>query len=55
MRASGLVTLDMEWVVIAFGEGEDALKREVRVTHQLFPNGGSWSFFVCPVCGRPRA
>jgi hypothetical protein len=52
MRASGVVTADMEWVVVAFGEGEDALKRRVGVTHHKFPSGGSWSFFVCPDCGR---
>jgi hypothetical protein len=53
MRASGIVTPDVEWVVVAFGEGDSALKRRVRVTHHKFPNGGSWSFFVCPVCERP--
>ena len=54
MRASGVVTADIEWVVVAFGEGETALRRDVRVTHMKFPKtGGSWSFFVCPVCGRP--
>jgi len=46
------VTAETRSVILAFGEGESALAREVRVTHQLFPNGGSWSFFVCPTCGR---
>jgi hypothetical protein len=50
MRSAGLVTPDMEWVVVAFGEG-DALKRRIRLTHLSFRNGGSWSFFLCPVCG----
>ena len=53
MRASGVVTLDTECVVVAFGEGDSALKRKVGVTHHKFPNGGSWSVFVCPDCGRP--
>jgi hypothetical protein len=53
MRAAGVVTPDMEWVVVAFGEGSDALKRRVRIRHHKFRNGGSWSFFVCPDCGRP--
>jgi hypothetical protein len=52
LRASGAVTADMGSVIVTFGEGENALKREVRVTHHQFPNGGSWSFFVCPTCGQ---
>jgi hypothetical protein len=52
LRASGVVTAKTRSVIVAFGEGESALAREVRATHQLFPNGGSWSFFVCPACGR---
>jgi hypothetical protein len=52
MRSAGLVTPDMEWVVVAFGEGDSALKRRIRLTHLSFRNGGSWSFFLCPVCGR---
>jgi hypothetical protein len=53
LRASGVVTAETRSVVVTLGEGESALSREVRVTHQIFPNGGSWSFFVCPACGRP--
>jgi hypothetical protein len=52
-RTSGVVTVETRSVVVTFGEGESALVREVRVTHQIFPNRGSWSFFVCPACGRP--
>jgi hypothetical protein len=51
MRSAGLVTLDMEWIDIAFGEGDDALRRRVPVTRLSFQNGGSWSLFVCPACG----
>ena len=39
-------------VVVTFGQGDDALRREVRVVHRKFPNGGSWSLFLCPTCGR---
>jgi hypothetical protein len=53
LRASGVVTAEKRSVIVTFGEGESALAREVRVTHQIFPSGGSWSFFVCPACGRP--
>jgi hypothetical protein len=52
LRASGVVDWNTKSVVIAFGEGDDALHREIRVTHRRFPNGGSWSFFSCPQCER---
>jgi hypothetical protein len=58
LRASGVVTLASSSVVIVFGEGQDALKREVGVKHTLFPvrgkdgKRGSWSYFVCPSCSR---
>ena len=38
----------MTSIEIAFGE----LTREVRLTHRHFPQGGSWSFFLCPSCSR---
>ena len=32
------------------------LKRQVKLWHMRFPwNGGSWSFFLCPHCGRKCA
>ena len=52
MRALGTVTPGTEWVDIAFGEGDNALTRRVRVLDVAFPNGGSWSFFLCPACGQ---
>jgi hypothetical protein len=48
MRAARLVTVEMTSVAVTFGEGKNALKREVRIAHHHFSNGGSWSFFVCP-------
>jgi hypothetical protein len=53
LRTAGVVTSSTAWVVVTFGEGDSALKRRVGVTHVSFPNGGEWSFFVCPVCSRP--
>ena len=53
LRASGIVTSDTKSVEIVFGEGADGLRREVKVVHRRFPNGGEWSFFLCPVCDRP--
>jgi hypothetical protein len=50
LRAEGKITVDMTSVWIGFGAIE--LKREVRLAHRRFPNGGSWSFFLCPRCDR---
>src|ERR1700729_810964 len=50
LRAEGKITADMTSVWIGFGAIE--LKREVRLDHRRFPNGGSWSFFLCPRCDR---
>jgi hypothetical protein len=55
LRASGAITADTLSVVVSFGQGDDALRREVRVVHCRFPNSGGWSFFVCPVCRRQAA
>jgi hypothetical protein len=52
LRASGAITADATSVLVSFGQGADALRREVRVVHRKFPNGGSWSLFLCPNCGR---
>ena|ERR1700722_13050965 len=52
LRASGVVTSDTTLVEIVFGKSNDGLRREVRVVHRRFPNGGEWSFFLCPVCSR---
>jgi hypothetical protein len=48
LRALGEVTEDMGSVRIAIA----GVEREVRLSHRRFPNGGGWSFFLCPVCGR---
>jgi hypothetical protein len=50
LRAEGKITADMSSVWIGFGAIE--LKRKVRLAHRRFPNGGSWSFFLCPRCER---
>ena len=50
LRAEGAITADMTSVWIGFGAIK--LKREVRLEHRRFPNGGSWSFFLCPRCDR---
>ena len=50
LRAKGEVTAAMASVLVAFGEGADALRREIRVVHRTFPNGGQWAWYVCPEC-----
>ena len=52
LRALGVVDWTTKSVLISFGEGDDVLWREVRITHRQFPNGGGWSFFQCPQCRR---
>jgi hypothetical protein len=52
LRAAGVVTNDTKSVHIVFCEGDDGFRREVKVVHRRFPNGGEWSLFVCPVCSR---
>ena len=56
LRAAGLIGADDKTTVIAFPPTPDtdpptAPTFVVAVTHIRFPNGGGWSFFVCP-CGR---
>jgi hypothetical protein len=39
----------MSAIAINMGDG---LERKVRLEHTRFPNGGGWSHFICPQCGR---
>jgi hypothetical protein len=48
LRAAGVITADMTSAVIALAGGPV----EVGLALVKFPNGGSWSFFVAPCCGR---
>lgn len=52
LRAAGVVTPDMARVEIAFGKGDDVLRRVVGLWHRRFSNTGGWSLFVCPNCSR---
>ena len=47
LRASGVITAGTAVTTVSFGDQSF----NVAVSHRRFPNGGSWSFFVCP-CGR---
>jgi hypothetical protein len=48
MRAEGLIHPDDAAATVAFPAGPSFL---VGLQHRRFPNGGGWSFFLCP-CGR---
>jgi hypothetical protein len=48
LRAAGDITTKMDATFVTIGDVEF----RVGVTHRIFPNGGSWSFFRCPRCGR---
>ena len=43
-----MIRLEDQRAFIPFGEQT----KLIGVTHTKFPNGGSWSYFVCPKCGR---
>ena len=46
MRASGEITAASTTATVAFGD----VSFVVAISHFHWPNGGGWSFFVCP-CG----
>ena len=47
MRALGEITAATEVASVGFGD----VAFNVALSLRRFPNGGSWSFFLCP-CGR---
>ena len=48
LRATGSVTPEMTGTVVRLGDVEVS----VSLAHIRFPNGGGWSYFLCPACGR---
>jgi hypothetical protein len=48
LRATGVIRLEDRQTVIPFGEHD----KLIDVAHTVFKNGGSWSYFRCPKCGR---
>jgi hypothetical protein len=48
LRAAGEILPDDTTATVTFPDGSSFL---VGLQHRRFPNGGGWSFFVCP-CGR---
>ena len=53
LRATGAIRLEDRHGIVAFGDEDyDNERRKcIGVAHTKFPNGGSWSYFVCPRCG----
>lgn len=52
LRALGVIKPDATSAIVSFGEGEDALKREIRVWHRVWSHGRGISLFLCPRCGQ---
>jgi hypothetical protein len=48
LRATGAIRLEDRQVIIPFG----GRMKLISVAHTVFRNGGSWSYFRCPKCGR---
>jgi hypothetical protein len=48
-RASGVIDPAKRQAVIPFPNGQSKL---IGAGHVRFPNGGGWSFFVCPKCAK---
>ena len=48
LRAQGVVSAKTTEFTVRLGDVEAV----VGVTHMAFPNGGGWSYFLCPCCGR---
>jgi hypothetical protein len=53
LKATGAIRLEDRQGVIAFGDEDHGVKRRkcIGIVHRKFPNGGAWSYFICPRCG----
>jgi hypothetical protein len=51
LRALGVIVPGAATAIVSFGEGADALKREIRVWHREWSHGRGLSLFLCPRCG----
>ena len=47
LKATGAIRLEDRQALIPFGEQN----KLIGIAHTKFPNGGSWSYFLCPRCG----
>jgi hypothetical protein len=53
LKATGAIRLEDRHGIIAFGDEDHGGERRkcIGVTHMKFPNGGVWSYLICPRCG----
>jgi hypothetical protein len=53
LKATGAIRIEDRQGVVVFGERKHGGERRkcIGVVHTKFPNGGSWSYFICPRCG----
>jgi hypothetical protein len=53
LTATGAIRLGDRHGVIAFGDEDRGVRRRKRigVAHMKFPNGGWWTYLICPRCG----
>jgi hypothetical protein len=51
LRAKGVIDPNASTALVSFGEGEDALKREIATWHRRWSCGRGISLFICPRCG----
>ena len=51
LRALGVIVPGATSAIVSFGEGDAALKREIKVWHRAWSCGRGLSLFLCPRCG----
>jgi hypothetical protein len=51
LRAMGVIRPDASSALVSFGQGEDALVREIGTWHRKWSHGRGLSLFLCPNCG----
>ena len=53
LTATGAIRLEDRHGVIAFGDEDRGVRRRkcIGVAHTKFPNGGWWTYLICPRCG----
>ena len=53
LKAAGAIRIEDRHGVIAFDDEDRGVRRRkcIGVAHTKFPNGGWWTYFICPRCG----
>ena len=51
LRALGVIRPDATSAIVSFGEGDNALTREIKTWHRVWSHGRGLSLFICPKCG----